>query len=162
MAMDNQFIESSSNNFFDPFLEILSLNDVAPIKLEIKEEIKLNLLENVNKESALIRLVFLYQTNNLTTEQEQLLALNIKSLQPSRSFGISNFLFQSTFEFIVDSINLKQQTSPFQIIQNYIMNKEIPKIKNNGVITDGSAFDNYFREFCLIIRETIKNIKRFQ
>lgn len=159
MAMDNQFIENSSNNFFDPFLEILSLNDVAPIKLEIKEEIKLNLLDNVNKESALIRLVFLYQTNNLTTEQEQLLALNIKSLQPSRSFGISNFLFQSTFEFIVDSINLKQQTSPFQIIQNYIINKEIPKIKNNGVITDGSAFDNYFREFCLIIRETIKKYK---
>ncbi|KAA8751508.1 SIR2 family NAD-dependent protein deacylase [Paenibacillus sp. UASWS1643] len=158
VALDNNFVENSLNYFFDPFLIFLSINDLTPIKLEIKEEIKSNLLENANEESALIRLVFLYQTQNLTTEQEHQLALIINSLPSNRSFGFSNFVFQSTFEFIFDSINLKQR-EPLLIIQDFIINKEIPKFTNNGVISDGSAFDNYFKEFSSIINKTLEKNK---
>lgn len=159
MALDNNFVENSPNNFFDPFLILLSMNDLTPIKLEIKEEIKSNLLENANEESALIRLVFLYQTQNLTTDQEHQLVLIINSLPSKRSFGFSNFVFQSTFEFIFDSINSKQR-EPLQIIQDFIINKEIPKFRNNGVISNSSTFDNYFKEFSSIINKTIEKIKK--
>jgi len=155
VVLDNHLIENSSSNIFDPFLVFSSYKDISQIKLEINEEIITNLFKNISSESALIRLVFLYRTDNLTPKQKVKLSLTIESLQYNRSLSLSNSLFQSTFEFIIDSTYTKER-SPFQTIQNFVTNKKIPNISNDGVYHEGTAFDNYFSEFSFLIDETIK------
>lgn len=150
------------NDFFEPILEIFSdtkdINNLSVSEDKISE--MFNYLRNDSdqsiKESALIRLTFLAIKNSLSKENEEEFIDVLKRLQRNRGQKISDFIFNSVFDNI---INVSREISDEGI--ELFLTKSIPTFINYSDTLKGMAYSNnsslldYFNEMCNVFPDYI-------
>ncbi|NUU61256.1 SIR2 family NAD-dependent protein deacylase [Paenibacillus agri] len=137
-----------NSSFFEPFLILLG-EKRNETKIKILEE-QLDLLfkhlsyENTYKsmrESALIRLTFLALTNNFSEKHYNQFIRYIQMLPRDKKFGISDFIFSTTFDKIIQSERVLSREEKIEFLK-----RDIPVFYFKSSINETSDLDNYFRE----------------
>ncbi|MFF2091225.1 SIR2 family protein [Paenibacillus sp. NPDC058174] len=130
-----------TSSFFEPLLIVLD-EKVQGIKINISEE-QLNLLfnnlsfQNTSKstrESSLIRLTYLALSNNLSDQKYKQFIDCMKLLSPVNKLGISDFIYKTTFDRIIDPERVLREG------KNEFLKRVIPTMKTSDEVGD------YFRE----------------
>ncbi len=135
------------HGFFEPFLVIIGQRN-SIVSINVSEE-KLNfLLEKLNdstdysiRESALIRLVYLYISESLKIEQKNKFKDILERLPRNRRLGISDFVYDSIFQNMFSN----NENSNNITIEEFIQ-KEIPPIGNTNSIGSDSSLTSYLNE----------------
>ncbi|GAB1773216.1 SIR2 family NAD-dependent protein deacylase [Priestia megaterium] len=146
---------SYKRNFFEPFIEIFSIKEKVH-GMNLSEEILLNLLKKLNeedysiKESALIRLTFLALGNSLPEKYYRDFISNIQLLPKDKDQGISDFVFNATFDKIINSKGLISKET-----KNEFIIKDIPTFYKNGLMSDNFILVDYLNELKGILPDYI-------
>lgn len=141
------------HEFFEPILVIfpdtkdfgdlsVSENKISEMLSYLKEDGDQSL-----KESALIRLTFLSETNSLSQDNKEEFIQNLKRLERKNRQGISDFLFESVFDKMINS-SIEISNEGMELF----LTKDIPTFYNYNETLKGKAYsDNplvldYFNE----------------
>ncbi|WP_411738525.1 SIR2 family NAD-dependent protein deacylase [Peribacillus sp. S4] len=157
------------NEFFEPLLVVFAeRRNISNLKVSENKILEMiNYLikddDQSKKESALIRLSFLEETNSLSENQRNKFISSLKKLPQNSDQGLSDFIFNSVFDRIIYS---SPEVSEEGI--EFFLSKEIPTFYNYVEEYKGKAFsntnaiDDYFNELCGVfpdyIGRKIKNV----
>ncbi|KQL33191.1 hypothetical protein AN960_21250 [Bacillus sp. FJAT-25509] len=146
------------NDFFEPFLAILSKRkNVSNVNVSESKILELlgylkNNEDQSKKESALIRMFFLEKTNSLSTIKRNKFVEALKNLETNRQQGISDFIFQSELNKIMNSSSILSDEG-----MEFILSKNIPTFYNNGSLSSTHAIEDYFNELSGIFPNYIES-----
>lgn len=133
--------------FFEPFLVVLKQKN-GLVAINIPEE-RLNeffdvLRESTDysvRESTLIRLVFLVVSESLTSEYKEKFISLIEELPRNRKEGISDFIYGSMFQALINPQENKSNASLEEFVK-----KEIPSFYIKTVTIESTSLSDYFHE----------------
>ncbi|MFJ7850173.1 SIR2 family NAD-dependent protein deacylase [Peribacillus sp. NPDC097206] len=151
------------NNFFEPFLTLLSFaNDITELDIKESKLIEmLNLLKESEdlsiREASLIRMTFLSKTKSLLAVYQRRFVEILITLPKTNSQGISEFIYSHVFDELINS----DKDISSNAIDSFLK-KDIPTFYKKGVYSSGTSIPNYFQEIQGLFPDYIgiKNKKR--
>ncbi|MCY8282858.1 SIR2 family protein [Bacillus inaquosorum] len=155
--------------FFDPFLSIINeTHRISNIKTS-EDQVNflfdhLNFIEDQGiKESAVIRLTFLYLTSSLNKQQSKNFITEIKKINKEQP--LSQFIYNVIFDKIIN-----EKKIPSYEIQHNFLKREIPNVYHqDGIFSDGDGLLDYLQElkniflnFVELNKEKVSEIKIYK
>ncbi|WP_086391040.1 SIR2 family NAD-dependent protein deacylase [Bacillus thuringiensis] len=157
IKVQNYIINSERvNMFFEPLLVIFNEHknitnlNVSEEQTELLFSYLNNKVDYSIRESALIRLTFLVLTNSLPENTRKRFVSNIQELSKDRTYGISDFIFSSTFDKIIYSKNVPSKKEKMAFLK-----KAIPQIYGNNTWNGGIGLKNYLHELSVFFVDYI-------